>query len=289
MSYLLAIDGGGTKTSGRLDCLSTGQQWFANAGPAQLTNDLQQALINVRSVIQDLCRQAATHPRQLTAIIGLAGAGNPSLHQAFYQQLAIPLKRWQLTTDARTSLYGANQGKPVAVVAIGTGSVAMRLQADEVEFQVGGWGFNIGDEGGGAWLGRELVRELLWQLDWQRPLTPLFLAVSRVCGLDASTILPWLKQATASDFASLAPLIYHYTAEPDAQRLILKQAQAINELARCCLNQWDLPLVLLGGLAEACQPYLDAALQQQLQPAWGDALAGGIVLAKNLLVEVETH
>ena len=282
MSYLLAIDGGGTKTAGVLQAVTNGQRWQAVSGPAQLTNDLQQALINVRSLVQDLCRQAGISPAAITAVIGLAGAGNPALHKAFSQQLALPFARWQLTTDARTSLYGANQGKPVAVVAIGTGSVAMRLEADGTELQVGGWGFNIGDEGGGAWLGRELVRELLWQLDWQKPFTPLFSAVAARCGKDAASLLPWLKQATASDFAALAPLVYQYASEPAAQRLQARQADAINQLALCCLAGQDLPLVLLGGLATACTAQLSPLLQQRLQAASGDALTGGLVLAQAL-------
>jgi glucosamine kinase len=282
MSYLLAIDGGGTKTAGVLYHQPTGQRWQAVNGPAQLTNDLQQALTNVRSLVTDLCRQAAVNPMELVTIIGLAGAGNPILHQAFSQQLALPFARWQLTTDARTSLYGANSGQPVAVVAIGTGSVGMRLQADGTEQQVGGWGFNIGDEGGGAWLGRELVRELLWQLDWQKPLTPVLVAVATQCGRDVAAILPWLKQATASDFAALAPLVYQHAADPTALQLLQRQATAINELAACCLAGQPLPLVLLGGLAEACRPYLPSALQQRIQPAAGDALSGGLVLAQAL-------
>jgi glucosamine kinase len=282
MSYLLAIDGGGTKTAGLLQNVATGQCWHAVHGPAQLTNDLQQAVVNVRLLVKDLCQQAAVTPAELIAVIGLAGAGNPALHKAFSQQLALPFTRWQLTTDARTSLYGANNGQPVAVVAIGTGSVGMRLQADGVEQQVGGWGFNIGDEGGGAWLGRELVRELLWQLDWNNPLTPLLTAVSAQCGASADVLLPWLKQASANSFASLAPLVYQHTDEPIAIKLLQRQATAINELAWCCLANQPLPLVLLGGLAQTCKPYLATELQQYIQIAAGDALAGGLVLARAL-------
>lgn len=287
MSYLLAIDGGGTKTAGSLYCSSSGRTWQAQAGPAQLTNDLQQALRNVRSVVQLLCHEAAIKPEQLIAVLGLAGAGNPELHRDFSQQLAIPFHLWQLTTDARTSLFGANGGNPVAVIALGTGSVAMRLQADGQEHQVGGWGFNIGDEGGGAWLGRELVRALLWQLDWQRSLSPLLAAVAAQTGSDLASLLPWLKQAKATDFAALAPLVYQFAHEPEATRLLQRQAQAIEELALCCLNGQPLPVVMLGGLAEACIPYLSQPLQQRLQPARGDALSGGIVLAQRLAASLQ--
>lgn len=281
MQYLLAIDGGGTKTLGVLQCQASGQRWQARSGPGQLTNDFAGAIKNVRELCLQLCQQAQVTVQQVTAIIGLAGAGNPTLHDDFCQQLALPFAHWQLTTDARTSLYGANLGEPVAVVAIGTGSVAMRLEADGSELQVGGWGFNIGDEGGGAWLGQQLVRQLLWQVDWQRPFSPLLQAVAAHCGTEVSSILPWLKQAKPTDFAALAPLVYQFD-DPLALQLQSRQADAITELALCCLHQHHLPLVLLGGLASQCQHFLSDTLRNQLQPAKGDALAGGLVLAAQL-------
>ncbi|CAM5225963.1 BadF/BadG/BcrA/BcrD ATPase family protein [Alishewanella longhuensis] len=281
MQYLLAIDGGGTKTLGVLHCQTSGQRWQARSGPGQLTNDFAGAINNVRELCHQLCQQAQITVQQVTAVIGLAGAGNPKLHNDFCQQLALPFAHWQLTTDARTSLYGANLGAPVAVVAIGTGSVAMRLEADGSELQVGGWGFNIGDEGGGAWLGQQLVRQLLWQIDWQRPCSPLLRAVAAHCGTEVSSILPWLKQAKPTDFAALAPLVYQFD-DPLALQLQSRQADAITDLALCCLNQHQLPLVLLGGLASQCQHFLSDTLRNQLQPAKGDALAGGLVLAAQL-------
>lgn len=281
MQYLLAIDGGGTKTLGLLHCQASGQRWQAGAGPAQLTNNFSGALHNVRDLCLELCQQANIKAQQITAIIGVAGAGNPELHAKFCRELALPFANWQLTTDARTSLYGANLGKPVAVVAIGTGSVAMRLEPNGTELQVGGWGFGIGDEGGGAWLGQQLVRQLLWQIDWQQPLSPLFQHVATECGTDMASILPWLKRATPGDFARLAPLVYQF-AEPQALQLQARQAEAITELALCCLKNQKLPLVLLGGLASQCQHFLSDTLRNQLQPAKGDALAGGLVLAAQL-------
>jgi len=266
---------------GTLQCQHTRQRWHGRSGPAQLTNDFSAALCNVRRLCQQLCQDAGIEYKQVTAVLGLAGASNPSLHQQFCDELAIPFARWQLTTDARTSLYGAALGEPVAMVAIGTGSVGVRLQHDGQEIQVGGWGFNIGDEGGGAWLGMQLVRCLLWQLDWQDPLPPILQAVTAVCGKDAANILPWLKQASPSDFANLAPLVYQFD-DTIALALRAKQAAAISELAFCSLAKQDLPLVLLGGFAEQCQHALDASLQTQLQAAKGDALAGGLVLAAKL-------
>ena len=118
MRYLLTLDGGGTKTDGLLLCQQSGQRWTARAGAAQLTNDFAAAIHHVRELSLQLCQQANARPADVSAIFGLAGAGNPQLAEAFNQAQQIPFAHWQLTTDARTSLYGANLGPPVVVVAI---------------------------------------------------------------------------------------------------------------------------------------------------------------------------
>tara|TARA_R110002126_G_scaffold98045_12_gene228103 strand:- start:9768 stop:10643 length:876 start_codon:yes stop_codon:yes gene_type:complete len=278
--YLLAIDGGGSKTLARLSNPENGQQWQAAGGPAQLSNDLELALTNVQLLSLQVCQKAGISPQQVVACIGLAGAGNPQLHQTFCQQLPLEFAGWQLTTDARTSLYGANNGQPVVMLALGTGSVAMRLCADGSEQQTGGWGFTIGDEGGGAWLGKLAVRQLLWQLDSDNGLSsPLTRALASHCGDNVATILPWLKQATATDYAALAPLIFQHSSCPLAQQLLHQQADAIAELVFSCRGQRDLPVVMLGGLAANSMPLLSPAVSKLLQPPRGDALDGGLILA----------
>lgn len=286
--YLLAIDGGGSKTLARLKHVASGQQWQAAAGPSQLSNNLALAIATVRQLSLELCQQAQIGPADVVACIGLAGAGNPQLHSAFCQQLQLNFASWQLTTDARTSLYGANEGMPVVMVALGTGSVAMRLEANGTEQQTGGWGFNIGDEGGGAWLGKLAVRQLLWQLDSDSGLSsPLTRALARHCGDNISTVLPWLKQATVADFAALAPLVFVHNTCPVAQQILRQQADAIAALIRCCRGERALPVVLLGGLAANSQPLLSEEISKLLQPARGDALDGGLILAARQLAQLK--
>jgi glucosamine kinase len=285
--YLLAIDGGGSKTLARLQHSLSGQQWQAAGGPAQLSNNLDLAISTVRQLSLQLCQQAGIGLHQVMACIGLAGAGNPQLHAAFCQQLQLNFAAWQLTTDARTSLYGANNGQPVVMVALGTGSVAMRLDENGSEQQTGGWGFNIGDEGGGAWLGKLAVRQLLWQLDSDEGLTsPLTQALSQHCGDNVSTVLPWLKQAGATDFAALAPLVFSHQSCPLAQQILRQQAVAITELIHCCRGQRALPVVLLGGLAASSQSLLSDDIGKLLQAPRGDALDGGLILAARQLARL---
>ena len=85
--WILTVDGGGSKTLARLSNSSTGQQWQQQAGPASLTNDFSQAMANINLLSHSLCQQAGVDSRQLIAVMGLAGAGNPQQQQQAQQQL----------------------------------------------------------------------------------------------------------------------------------------------------------------------------------------------------------
>lgn len=288
--WFLTVDGGGSKTLARLTNSITGQQWQQQAGAASLTNDFALAINNTNLLTHALCQQAGISSQQVTAVFGLAGAGNPQQHLHAYQQLAPHYQQLLLTTDAKTSLYGANLGQPVLVVALGTGSVAMRLLDNGSEQQVGGWGFNIGDEGGGAWLGKQAVRELLWQVDSLAGInSPLLQAIASRIGATDSSLLPWLKTAGATEFAALAPLVFQYA--PDcliAARLLQRHADAVQQLLRCGREKYDLPVMLLGGLAPLTLPLLNAEWRALIMPARGDALDGAYILATQLNSPIAT-
>jgi len=283
--WILTVDGGGSKTLARLSNRLTGEQWQQQAGPASLTNDFAQALANISLLSQSLCQQAGIDSRQVVALMGLAGAGNPQQHQQAVTQLQPLFGQLHITTDARTSLFGANLGQPVLVVALGTGSVAMRLLPDGSEQQVGGWGFNIGDEGGGAWLGKQTVRELLWQVDSLAGIqSPLLQQVARQIGNNADSLLPWLKSASPNDFAALAPLVFEYSERCKlAGQLQQRHVAAVQQLLWQGREHFELPVVLLGGLAGRTAPLLDQHSHALLQPAKGSALDGAAILAQQLI------
>lgn len=287
--YLLAIDGGGTKTQARLIDTTTQQQWQAVTGAASLTNDFNASVTHIRQLIRLLCQQAAVSTQQPVAVIGVAGAGNLILKQQLHNILSADLTLFDITTDARIALYGAHLGQAVANVIIGTGSVAMRLNAEGTEKQIGGWGFNIGDEGGGAWLGKQAVRQLLWELDSNEgPVSTLALSLSKQLGTDNSALLSWLKNAGPKDFAAFAPLILSLATRcPQADKLLQQQATEIEKLIACCCDTLPLPVVLSGGLAASVQSRLAPEYQALLQTAKGNALDGAILLAQQLVNQYE--
>ncbi len=282
--FLIGIDGGGSKTAGRIERLSTGESWEYRGGPSSLTNNFDVAQHEIRRVLITLLKSAHASPSDAVAVIGVAGAGNDLLKTRLARFIGIQFSAIDITTDARTALYGSRKGRPVVTLSLGTGSVAMRLDEQLNETLVGGWGFNIGDEGGGAALGRSSIRATLFELDAYRECRSE--TAQWVCsriGSTRSEILSWLKEASAFDFADLVPTLFELAQHcPLAQQLWRDHARDVEKLVSLARLNCDLPIVLLGGLAPATLPLLSEEFKRHVLLPEGDALDGALLLARRL-------
>lgn len=280
--YVLGIDGGGTKTVARLTQLGTKKSWQAQSGASSLTNDLAGAVDVIAKLCKNLVFQSGVHYEQISAVFGLAGSGNKNSVQQLRNALAMPFENLIICSDAKTSAYGANNGQAVAIVALGTGSVGMRLDNDGQSELVGGWGFIAGDEGGGAKLGLAAVKETLIEFEqYKKPNSEVAVQICQCIGKTRVDILTWLSRAKPSDYANFSPLIFSsvFTC-PLAKKLIALHTKAVEKLIKLTIDGEQLPLVLLGGLAKVTQPYLSAEYQQQLVEPKGDSLDGACFLAE---------
>jgi glucosamine kinase len=298
VNYILGVDGGGTKTLARLINLTTQEQWQAAAGPSSLTNDFTGALYVLNTLIDDLIKQSACPLLEVVAVFGLAGAGNGDAVAKLQHTFSNRFNSLDIFCDATTSAYGANNGFEVAVVALGTGSVGMRLQLNEqgvlIKHLVGGWGFLIGDEGGGAKLGYHSVQALVDEFEqFGYAQSPLGRAVAEFIHLKASCVLTrqdiaaWLAKSKPVDFAQLSPLVTQHQGNCSvAKKLMTNHVAHVEYLIRDTRANTTLPVVLLGGLAQPTQSLLSASTQRLLISAKGDALDGACLLAN---VAVKKH
>ena len=87
------------------------------------------------------------------AVAGFASAGDraTALADRLRRHHRLPLV---LTDDVTAWHVGALAGRPGVVVAAGTGAVALAVTAAGEVSQSDGWGYLLGDEGGGFWIGR---------------------------------------------------------------------------------------------------------------------------------------
>ncbi|MEM7445492.1 MAG: BadF/BadG/BcrA/BcrD ATPase family protein, partial [Pseudomonadota bacterium] len=222
-----------------------------------------------------------------TAIVagGLAGSRNPERRSAFFAA-APKLGDLQVYSDGYAALIGAHGGRPGVVVAIGTGTVAHTLNADNTSRQVGGWGFPVGDEGGGAWLGWRAVAETLHVVDGRRTHppggSPLHQDLIEALGPDHETLVTWTVAANTTRYASLAPTVVDHASRGDegAHALLVEGAQQIESLIRAADPTEQLPLALTGSLAPIYEKMIARAMASRLVTPLGSAVDGAILLAR---------
>lgn len=282
VQYIIGIDGGGTKTCGRIEHIKSGKCYETKGGPSSLTNDFNVAVATISDIIAELIEKFPVKHQDIALVIGVAGGGVASQAEKLTHILSQDFASILVCNDAKTSLYGANNGEPVTVVALGTGSVGARLDADNSEHYYGGWGFPIGDEGGGAKLGFHAVQLLLSELDrYHQPKSDISKNLYERFNCDRLTLANWLRDATPVDYGELCPTVFAFEFSCDAARkLILAHAQHCEDLINTTRKDSNSPVVLLGGLAQITLPYLSNEISQYCQLSMGTALDGACLLAK---------
>ena len=271
---ILAVDGGATKTRAVLSTTTGAALGEAVGGPCNLFQDPDAGLAEIKALWRQLATTAGLDPdvaaARTTLSAGLAGAnaaGSKSRLDAAFPTFA----ERHLSTDGYTSLLGATAGRPGALLAIGTGVVGYRLLASGELLKLSGWGFPVGDRGGGAWLGLTAVGDWLEARDRypDAPDSTLWPRLRDLLGDSTADILGWLKAARPAEFASLAPVVIDAAAAGDIKARTLLDAAAGHHvrLASALTPSPAEPLVLGGGLAGVFR----SAIETALGPALADA------------------
>nr|WP_231127913.1 N-acetylmuramic acid 6-phosphate etherase [Mycobacterium colombiense] len=204
-------------------------------------------------------------------IVGAAGAlAAPDAARALGDALlkSLGAQRIAVTSDAVIAHAGALSGEPGVVLIVGTGVVALAIDANGALRSADGWGPWLGDEGGGAWIGAAGLRAALRAHDGRGPATTLLDAARARFGAPET----WSAQLTgAAAVASFAPDVLAAEGDAAALAIIRGAAEALAATARAA---GDGPVAMVGGLAGV--PALRAQLD--LIPAAGDGLDGALQL-----------
>lgn len=288
ISHYLAVDGGASKTTIELtpvDARGCPSDRAATIGPSSLTLPGERAFTTLVDALAALLTRHRLLPAQCLLVAGVAGAGNPVAKAALEKALgAYPHKR--ITTDAHIALLGVGGGEAVNCITVGTGAVAARFDGDGGISLFGGWGFPVGDRGGGAWLGFIAVRALIGAVE-SGAFNPLEERLGAVIGTERTLLLAWLAQADATQYAHLAPTVLE-CAEANcttARRIVLKGVVHITRLAKDCCDGNDLPVVFCGGLGRYYQVRLPRKWQARCIAPSGNALDGARLLALQIAGE----
>ena len=174
MRYVLGIDAGGTKTRALLASESGEVVTDASAGGANLRTHGELEVEKVlHRVAEEVCLAAGVRPDAVA--LGIAGAGRPD-DAAVLREILRRIgfrERVVVTNDAHIAFVAGSAQRVGLAVVCGTGSIAWGQNAAGEVARAGGWGWHLGDEGSGFWIGERAIREILRARDGRGPATAL--------------------------------------------------------------------------------------------------------------------
>jgi glucosamine kinase len=281
VDFVLGIDGGGTSCRAavaRADGIVLGR---AKAGAANIRTDLTGARTSIVEAARRAFAEAGQDPDLVSrtpAVLGLAGANVGTYRQQL--QAILPFSRSRVETDAEIALEGAVGAGDGAMAILGTGSAYMVRKGGKSR-AIGGWGFQVGDQGSGARVGRDLLEQTLLAYDGIREASPLTREMLAVFRDRPEDVVEFTTNAKPGDFGGFAPKVFDYAQKGDAVAVwIVDRAVADVEAALGALDlSDDAPLCLLGGLAPLYASRLSHRFRRLLREPLGDALSGAVRMA----------
>jgi glucosamine kinase len=291
---LIGADVGGTKTAvavsrdGKIVGRADGPGAAVRPGRALASS----------STIAEVVRQALSAAGLLLGdvlVVGAAGVGREPEREELRKALRGEnvASSVVVTTDIEIALTAAFADGPGIVVSAGTGSVAVGRDRTGKRQRIGGYGWQMGDEGSGYAIGRASLGAVSRAVDGRSPKTALsdrLLKATR--SDDYDDLVRWAAGASPAEVAALAPHVLAVAAagDPLAQGIADYAARELSQLAICLVPKMDItppiPVAVTGGLLGADQPLrktLLAKLAEEplFQPTDTpvDAVAGALRLA----------
>jgi glucosamine kinase len=270
MPILIGADVGGSKTAAGV---SDGGEVRARAeGPGAAVRP-GRALASA-ATIAEVVRRALAEMGRLSGdvlVVGAAGAGRDPERDELRKALRAEnlAERVVVTTDIEIALAGAFAEGPGMVVSAGTGSISVGRDRHGKRSRIGGYGWQMGDEGSGYAIGRAALGAVSRAHDGRSPRTALtdrVLSASRSSDFDA--LVRWAAGASPAEIAALAPHVLEIAASGDllAQGIADYAARELSQLAICLLPVMDveppLRVALTGGLLSADGPLRRSVLQR---------------------------
>jgi N-acetylglucosamine kinase-like BadF-type ATPase len=291
---LIGADVGGSKTAVGV---SDGETILARADGAGAAIRPGRALASA-SVIAEVVRKALAGAGRLSGdvlYVGAAGAGREperdELRKALRAENLAPVVA--VSTDIEIALAAVFDTGPGIVVSAGTGSVAVGRDRAGKQHRIGGYGWQMGDEGSGYAIGRAALGAVSRAADGRSPRTALserVLSASRSEGFD--DLIRWAAGASPAEVASLAPHVLDVAAhgDPLAQGICDYAARELTQLAVCLVPAMDVQppvgVALTGGLLSSEGPLRRSVLARLREDAnlspietRVDAVEGAIRLA----------
>jgi glucosamine kinase len=217
MSLFLAIDAGGTKTTG---VLANEMRVLARAstGTVKLMRVSEaEASSRLRSLLSHLSLEARVSLADVKrTCVGLAGLSIDAVREWAEREIGgVVGGDLLLCGDQEIALDAAFKGGEGILLIAGTGSNVVGRAADGTLYCAGGWGPALGDEGSGYWIGQEALRGAFWARDRNIP-TILLEEIGAFWEVDSiGEIVEKANERPGPDFAALTPIVVKCAEQGD--------------------------------------------------------------------------
>lgn len=234
MGYLLAVDGGGTKTEFRLCSLKgefvtsviTGASNYKGVGE-------EKAFESLREGFDIILQEAQMMKEDINySVWGISGCDSErdfDVVRRMVRRLGIPYHRYEVCNDAVMGYYAQTDGPGMVVVA-GTGSIVWGIDRDGICCRKGGWGHLLSDGGSGYWIGSEALRRTILYCEECYPYSPMFSSIREHFQVETFAELPSVLTEIMDPYriASVARIVVQLSQEDNAEaKKILEEGAAL--------------------------------------------------------------
>ena len=272
--FVLGIDAGGTKT---VCYFADGDGRIIGEGRGSGANLQAQGELQVEKVLHAVV-EAAVGNRTIipdAVCLGIAGVDredDDTIVRGIMRRLGFR-NNALVVNDALIALVAGAGDDPGVVLISGTGSIAYGVNQDGFAARSGGWGYVLGDEGSGYWIGQQALNAVVRSTDGRGSPTRLaslvleHLSLNKVEGLVREVYDRGLQRQSV---ASLGPVVERARAEGDLVAAEIMNAAA-DELVRAAasvierLQMRGLAFrIVLAGSMFRLVPWLSAAVAERL-------------------------
>ncbi|HTY05151.1 MAG TPA: BadF/BadG/BcrA/BcrD ATPase family protein [Gemmatimonadales bacterium] len=269
LTTLLGVDAGGSHTSVVLaDSRGTVLARVDGPASAMRPGGAQKSTAVIADTVRRAAAQAGCPLPAAWMGVGAAGAGRDVEQGELEDALTTAglAEQVRVVSDGEAALRSAFGTAPGMLISAGTGSIAYARDPAGRLHRAGGYGWQMGDEGGGYWLGRRALAAAGAQRDGRGEGSTLGARLLGALGLrDFDDLVRWAATATPAQVAGLAPHVVNAARDGErvAQGIINDGAMALGDLVRALLPRFPadsgpVSLATGGGLLRTDSPLLIA-------------------------------
>src|SRR3989475_1854743 len=230
---LLGADAGGSPSTvviGTADLTILGRA--DGPGSAMKPGGAAASAVVLAETARRAASQAGIHLPVGRAVVGAAGAGRAQEQRELEAALVQTglAQRVRVMADAEIALSTAFADGTGIIVSAGTGSIAYARDPAGQLHRAGGYGWQLGDEGGGYWLGRRALDVAARAQDGRGEGSTLLARLLGALGLQTfDDLVRWTATATPAQVAALAPHVLNAAGDGEvvAQRAVEDAAREL--------------------------------------------------------------